>query len=53
MLSLLWLGQLLWLRFDPWPRNFDMPRVQPKVNLKKNGRSVLFATVSLGDQTFQ
>ena len=21
-LPLLWLGLLLWLRFDPWPRNF-------------------------------
>ena len=23
-LSLLWLGLLLWLRFNPWPRNFCM-----------------------------
>ena len=29
-LSLLWLGSLLWLRFDPWPGNFCMPQVQPK-----------------------
>ena len=21
---------LLWLRLDPWPRNFCMPQVQPK-----------------------
>ena len=23
-LSLQWLGLLLWLRLDPWPRNFHM-----------------------------
>ena len=35
-LSLLWLWSLLWLRFDPWPRNFLMPRVwPPKKNKKK------------------
>ena len=28
-LSLLWLGWLLWSRFDPWLRNFRMPQVQP------------------------
>ena len=32
-LSLLWLGLLLWLWFNPWPRNFCMP--QPKEEEKK------------------
>ena len=29
-LSLLWLWSLLWHEFDPWPRNFHIPWVQPK-----------------------
>ena len=29
MLSLQWLGLLLWHGFDPWPGNFHMPWVQP------------------------
>ena len=29
-LSLLWLGLLLWIGFDPWPGNFCMPQVQTK-----------------------
>ena len=29
-LSLQQLGLLLWCRFEPWPKNFDMLRVQPK-----------------------
>ena len=33
-LSLQQLRQLLWHRFDPWPRNFHMPQVQPKANKK-------------------
>ena len=33
--SLLWLGLWLWLRFDPWPRNFCMPWMQAK---KKGGQ---------------
>ena len=24
VLSLQWLGSLLWCRFDPWPRNFHV-----------------------------
>ena len=27
----------LWLRFDPWPRNFHMPWMQPLKKKKKNG----------------
>ena len=23
---------LLWLRFDPWPGNFGMPQIEPKIN---------------------
>ena len=30
VVSLQWLGSLLWHGFDPWPRNFCMPRVWPK-----------------------
>ena len=30
VLSLLWLGLLLCLRFDSWPRNFCMPWAWPK-----------------------
>ena len=28
--SLLWCRWLLWLTFDPWPRNFCLLQVQPK-----------------------
>ena len=34
-LSLLWLRSLLWHGFNLWPKNFCMPRVQPKKK-KKN-----------------
>ena len=34
-LSLQWLRSLLWFRFDPWPRNFCLPQVQPKNKKKK------------------
>ena len=34
-LSLLWLGSLLWRRFDTWPGNFHMPWVQPKKEKRK------------------
>ena len=30
ILSPQWLRSLLWLEFDPWPRNFPMPWVWPK-----------------------
>ena len=35
VLSLLWLGSLLWCRFSPWPRNFCMPWVWQKKKKKK------------------
>ena len=28
-LSLLWLGLLVWLGFDPWPENFHVLQGQP------------------------
>ena len=34
-LSLQWFRSLLWCRFDPWPRNFCMPRMPPKKKKKK------------------
>ena len=30
-LSLQWLWLLLWRGFNPWPRNFHMPQVRPKI----------------------
>ena len=30
VVSLLWLGLLLWCGFDPWSRKFHMPQVRPK-----------------------
>ena len=30
MVLLLWLRSLPWRGFDPWPRSFLMPQVQPK-----------------------
>ena len=33
LLSLLWLGSLLW--YVPWLRNFHMPQVRPKKKKKK------------------
>ena len=30
-----WHRSQMWLRFDPWPGNFHMPRVQPKKKKKK------------------
>ena len=34
-LSLLWLRLLLWLGFDPWPRNFCMLQAGQKKKKKK------------------
>ena len=33
----------LWLRFDPWPRNFHMLRVQPLTTTPKNRTEVSFS----------
>ena len=30
-MSLLWFWLLLWAEFDPWPGNFLMLQVQPKI----------------------
>ena len=30
-----WHRLQLWLRFDPWPKNFHTPQVQPKEEKKK------------------
>ena len=44
-LSPLWLRLLLWLGFDPWPRNFGMLQAQPgkqktkQTNKQKNNCS--------------
>ena len=35
MLSLQWLGLLLWHGFDPWPKNFHMPWLWPKKKKKE------------------
>ena len=35
VLSLLWLGSLLWHRFDSWPRNFCMATGVAKKKKKK------------------
>ena len=35
VLSLLWLGWLLWPGFDSWPRNLHMSQAQPKKKKKK------------------
>ena len=46
VLSLLWLGSLLWCRFDPWPGNFCMQRAQPKKKKKlKNAFLTYFQLV--------
>ena len=37
VLPLLWLGWLLWWGFNPWPRNFCMPQLQPKKKKACNG----------------
>ena len=36
VLSLQRLRLPLWLRFDSWPENFCLPRVQPKKNKKRD-----------------
>ena len=39
VLSMQWLRSLLWWGFDPWPRNFHVPRAWPKKKKKKKFRS--------------
>ena len=36
-MSLQCLGSLLWCGFDPWPRNFHMPRAHLKKNVMETG----------------
>ena len=36
VLSLQWLGLLLWCRFDPWSGNFHISQAWPKKKIKKN-----------------
>ena len=43
MLSLLWLRQLLWHKFNPWPGNFHMLHVWPQ----KNKQTVLTLAVHI------
>ena len=38
VLSLQCLRLLLWRRFDPWPRNFHMPRGQPPQKEKQDAK---------------
>ena len=38
VLSLQWLGLLLWSQFDFWPRNFHMPWSQPRKKEGKKGK---------------
>ena len=40
MLSLQWLGSLLWCGFNPWPWNFHVPWVEPK---PKRYKCILFS----------
>ena len=35
VLSLLWLGSLVWCGFGPWPRNFCVLQAWPKGKKKK------------------
>ena len=42
VLSLQWLGSLLWCGFHPWPRNFHMLRVWPKNFLKNEQNNTHF-----------
>ena len=42
---LLWLGSLLWLRFDPWSRNFCRLWAQPKKKKKKKKKKNLQSLV--------
>ena len=48
VLSLLWLGSLLWHGFNPWPGNFRMPQVWPKKKKKKGLGEMAAWKISLG-----
>ena len=37
-LSPLWLGSLLWRRFNPWPRKFCMPQAWQEREGRKEGK---------------
>ena len=50
-LSRLWLGSLLWHKFDPWPRNFHMPRLQPKKKKKKRKKNYMAIFIFRGKNT--
>ena len=50
VLSLQWLGLLLWHRFDPWPRNFCRPWAWPKKKKKEEAEGwVLSYHVTYGN----
>ena len=40
VMSLQFLGSLLWHVFDPWPGKFHMPWVQPKRKCKFNSNNL-------------
>ena len=46
--SLLWLGSLLWCRFDPWPGNFPMPQGGKKKKKKKKRHTKNLKTQNSG-----
>lgn len=47
-LSLQQLGWLLWNKFDPWPRNFWMPKVQQTKTKNSNPQSESQVNESIG-----
>lgn len=49
--SLLWLGSLLWPRFDPLPGNLCIPRVWPKKRKKKRLLHIIFVFYLIYDDT--
>ena len=53
VLSLSWLGLLLWHGCDPWPRNFDMLRVHENVVFfKPSGSFILFISLLFNDYIY-
>ena len=49
VLSLLWLGSLLWHEFNPWARNFHMLWAQPKI--KQNSQESPAVAIAPGLNT--